>query len=178
MSFKSSIKTSDQTEAKGVAARVEETIRLLERGRLELPAGADAGIFILSDGKASAEQRYTLGDLLKLYQKILPQGAKAETPLNTEEIHISHLLRHFKKTKFAQSITAADMQACVHKRLPNMFASPHPRSKSINTFPESRESFGELALRLQCAAFSLGFSNGRRNCSGRSRITRRSHASG
>ena len=142
MSFKRSIKTSDQTEAEGVAARVEETVRLLERGRLELPAGADAGVFILSDGKlngkASAEQRYTLDDLLKLYQKSLPQGAKAETTLNTEEIHISHLLGHFKKTKFAQSITTADMQAYVDKRLRDTYRDkiirPDTVKKEVATF--------------------------------------------
>ena len=78
--FKRSVKTNDQTEAEGVAARVEETIRLLERGRLEMPSGADPGVFILSDGKlngkSSAERGQTLEALLALYRKSLPKGAR------------------------------------------------------------------------------------------------------
>ena len=36
---------------------MEETIRLLKRGRIELPPGADAGTFILSDGKLNGKTR-------------------------------------------------------------------------------------------------------------------------
>ncbi len=43
-------KTIDAVEAAGVVARVAETIRFLERGRLEMPADADPGVFIMSDG--------------------------------------------------------------------------------------------------------------------------------
>ena len=49
--FKRSLKTGDRREAEAVLGRVEETIRLLERGRLDLPRNSDPGVFILSDGK-------------------------------------------------------------------------------------------------------------------------------
>lgn len=39
--YKRSVKTADQAEAAGVVARVDETIRLLERGRLEMPTVED-----------------------------------------------------------------------------------------------------------------------------------------
>ena len=49
--YKRSLKTTEKREAEAVVGRVEETIRLLERGRIDIPLGADPGVFILSDGK-------------------------------------------------------------------------------------------------------------------------------
>ncbi len=133
--FKRSIKSKDQTEAEGVAARVEETIRLLERGRIEMPAGADPGVFILSDGKlngkSSAGRGQTLDGLLAVYRKSLPKGAKAQTTLNTEETHTSHLLRHIRKTKLAQSVTTADMQMYVEKRLRDSYRGKPIRPDTV-----------------------------------------------
>jgi hypothetical protein len=51
-----SLGTADEKQANGVKAQVEETLWLLKRGRLSLPAGAgpdEAAIFILSGGKAT-----------------------------------------------------------------------------------------------------------------------------
>ncbi len=50
-SYKRSLKTTDRYEAMTVKGRVEETIRLLERGRLEMPLNADPAAYIMSDGK-------------------------------------------------------------------------------------------------------------------------------
>lgn len=119
--YKRSLKTRDAKEAQGIVGRVEETIRLLERGRMELPVGAEPGIFILSDGKlhgkSLAEQQHTLEGLLRLYLKSVPKGSKAHTTLKTEETHVSNLLRHLRKSKLVQSVTMADVQAYVEKRM-------------------------------------------------------------
>ena len=84
--FKRSLKTSDRREAKAVLGRVEETIRLLERGRLDLPSDSDPGLFILSDGKlngkAVAPKGYSLAGLVRLYLQSLPEGAKAHSTLS------------------------------------------------------------------------------------------------
>lgn len=53
--YKRSVKTGNDEEAQAVKSRVEETLRLLERGRLEIPPGADPGRFILSDGKMNGK---------------------------------------------------------------------------------------------------------------------------
>jgi len=140
--FKRSIKTHDAGEAEGVVARVEETIRLLERGRLDLPPNADPGVFIMSDGKLNgkqtAKQGYTLHILLNLYKKSLPNGAKEQTTLKTEETHISHLLRHLKGSKIAQSVTVANMQNYVDRRLRDSYRDkpirPDTVKKEVATF--------------------------------------------
>jgi hypothetical protein len=54
--YKRSLRTSDSREARGLKGRVEETILLLERGRLEMPNDADPATFILSDGKLAKKQ--------------------------------------------------------------------------------------------------------------------------
>ena len=52
--LKKTVKTESRREAEGVLARFEENIDLLERGRIELPSGADIGTFLLSDGKLAS----------------------------------------------------------------------------------------------------------------------------
>ena len=51
---KRSLKTNDPKEAKAVVARIEETIRLVERGRLDMPTDADPVAFVMSDGKQTS----------------------------------------------------------------------------------------------------------------------------
>jgi integrase len=140
--YKRSLKTRDVKEAQGILGRVEETIRLLERGRLDLPPGAEPGVFILSDGKlhskSSAERQHTVDALLNLYLKSVPKDSKANTTLKTEETHVSHLLRHLRKSKLAQSVTMGDMQTYVEKRLRDAYRDkpirPDTVKKEVATF--------------------------------------------
>jgi hypothetical protein len=46
-SINRSLKTNDRREAEAIRGRVNETILLLERGRLEMPPNADPAAFIL-----------------------------------------------------------------------------------------------------------------------------------
>ena len=68
-----------------MAARVEGNGTALGTGRLEMPADADPGVFIMSDGKqvkkTVSERADTLEELLATYQKSIPPGAKAETTI-------------------------------------------------------------------------------------------------
>ena len=50
--FKRSLHTRKQDAADGLARRIEENIKLADRGILTIPAGADIPTFLLSDGKA------------------------------------------------------------------------------------------------------------------------------
>jgi len=49
--LKKTVKTASRRQAEGVLARFEESLDLLERGRIELPAGAAVGTFLMSDGR-------------------------------------------------------------------------------------------------------------------------------
>lgn len=140
--FKRSLKTSEEREALSILGRVEETIRLMERGRLDLPPDADPGVFILSDGKlnrkATTEQGRTVRNLVTLYQKSLPKDSKAPTTLKTEDTHVSHLLKHLRASKLAQTVTAADMQTYIERRLRDKYRDkpirPDTVKKEVATF--------------------------------------------
>ena len=54
LKFKKALRTCDARAADARLHRVDENIRLLESGRLELPSDADVATFLLSDGKLNA----------------------------------------------------------------------------------------------------------------------------
>ena len=118
--FKRSLKTGDEKEALSVKGRVEETIRLLERGRLELPPGADPARFILSDGKMTAkpvvQKALTLAGLFDLYDGGMPEGAKEANTRTTERLHCKHLRRIIGGETPVQTLTAAEFQCYVENR--------------------------------------------------------------
>ena len=140
--YKRSLETDDRREAQAILGRVEETLRLLDRGRLEIPADADPGSFILSDGKPngkpSSPRTMTVKSLLQSYQKSIPEGAKADTTLRTEETHVSHLLNHLPVGRSAQTVTTAEMQRYVDKRLCDKYRGkrigPGTVKKEVATF--------------------------------------------
>lgn len=84
---KRSFKTKDEDTAKVILGCVEETIRLLDQGRIEIPAGVDPGRFILNDGKVPpkivTQKSMTLAELFASYQAALPEGAKEANTLIT-----------------------------------------------------------------------------------------------
>lgn len=118
--FKRSIKTKDEKTALGVQARVEETVRLLEQGRLEVPPGADPAAFILSDGKRTGKsvrsKSLTLGELIDRYQQSLPEGVKELNTLTTEHCHCKHLRRILGNDKPIHNLTAGELQRYCDQR--------------------------------------------------------------
>jgi integrase len=116
-----SLKTKDETKANRQLAFVEETLHDLERGKLELPQGADIARFVISGGKMTARSTYikpiTLKDLFERYVKDLPKGKKEATTRYTEEIHMNHLLRHFGEKSSVTNLTDPKvLQGYVRKR--------------------------------------------------------------
>ncbi len=115
-----SLKTEDEREARASLHRFEENLRLLERGRLELPAGADLGVFLLSDGKLNhrpvVEKPLTLKEMLDHYVEKHPEGAKEASTRYTEGIHIDHLARIIGAATPARTINADALQAYVDAR--------------------------------------------------------------
>jgi hypothetical protein len=118
--YKRSLKTKEEGEALAVKVRVEETLRLIERGRLEIPPGADPARFILSDGKLNGkpviEQALTLDDQFALYRKALPEGAKEKNTITTERLHCKHLLRILGSQIAVQSLGTEDFQKYADQR--------------------------------------------------------------
>lgn len=118
--FSRTLKTGNAKKAEAGKARLEENLADLERGRLELPPGADLLTFLLSDGKLQQkvriEKELTLGDFFKQYRGDLPEGAKESSTRYTEEIHIAHLLRLIGTATAVRAITTDALQEYVKAR--------------------------------------------------------------
>jgi integrase len=116
--YRRSLKTKDERRAQGICGRVEETISLIQTGRLSVPPEADPGTFILSDGKleqkpsveAPAAPKATIGTLLTVYQSELPDGAKEKNSLRTERIHLRHVARLLGEDTSLDAIDLAGAQ--------------------------------------------------------------------
>jgi len=118
--FVRSLKTSDEDEALGRKLRVEENIRLIESGRLQVPVGADLVMFLLSDGKLTkkpaVEASLTLTALFTAFFEQLPEGSIEKTTIRTMKIHQGHLERILGKRFVVQDLLQDDLQSYVTKR--------------------------------------------------------------
>ena len=82
--YQRSLRTKAKAEADGVLARVQGTLRMIARGYLRVPVDADAGLFIISDGRVANHPKATpatptLGELFQHYFRHIATGAKEES---------------------------------------------------------------------------------------------------
>lgn len=140
--FKRSLRTRLEGAAAAALSRIEETIGLLERGRLDMPPGTDIGTYIISDGKRTRKpekpKMTTLDDLFRRYVAELPSGTKEESTRAGEDIHIKHLKRHLKASRNVHSLTPADLQTYIARRSKDVWnekpIQPETIKKEITTF--------------------------------------------
>ncbi|MEO2034379.1 MAG: site-specific integrase [Planctomycetaceae bacterium] len=118
--FVRSLRTVDEDEAFTRKVRLEENIRLVESGRLEIPAGADVITFLLSDGKLSekpvANATLTLSALFTKFFEAIPEGNLEDSTLSGMQRHRRHLLRLLGNRFAVQQLTLKDLQEYVSKR--------------------------------------------------------------
>ena len=109
-----SVKAAERKDAEACLVRLEENLRLVERGRLAVPDGADIGLFLMSDGrlekKGSVVRPVRLAGLFETYRTAFTAGAKEVIPRAMEDIHLSHLARLIGGETPAASITAGTGQ--------------------------------------------------------------------
>lgn len=140
--FQRTLKTASRRQAQAAAARVEDTIRLIEQGRIEVPDDVDPGDFILSDGRLVKPQPQTapvrLNELFELYKSSLPSGVKEEQTLAGEQIHFRHLVKHFGAKRIVQSIGLPDVQQYVAARSSDVYRG---RSITVDTIRKELSTF-------------------------------------
>ncbi len=118
--FRRSCKTGSEKDARGVKARVEDIIRLLKLGRIEIPHDADPGVWIMSDGKLTTKPKLTasqprrLSEICEAY--LADQLAKAESTVACEKIHTGHLKRILGESTELATITLNVVQGYVVAR--------------------------------------------------------------
>ena len=92
-----SVKAADRKEVEAGLVRLEENLRLVERGRLVIPDGADVGLYLVSDGrleqKVEIARTTRLAELFRTYRENFTVGVKEKITRKMEDIHLKHLLR-------------------------------------------------------------------------------------
>jgi len=118
--FKRSLKTASDTDAENAKRHIDENIRLVERGILTIPPGADVPDFLLSDGKVTKPieiaTTVTLGSLVDQYEKAVSGGAVEDSTLYTIRIHAKHLKRILGEELDVRLITRDHLQQYINTR--------------------------------------------------------------
>lgn len=121
--LKKTVKTTDRGNAETALARFKENLHLLERGRLELPPGADIGAFLLSDGKLNGQPAatppphiLTLGELRDAYVEVHSNGAMEENSLATVCMHLRNVIATLGGSFRIGSLTQGDLQKHIDRR--------------------------------------------------------------
>ena len=120
--FKPSLKTKSSRRAEQSRAVAEETIGLLETGRIALPEGArrsQVTQFILSGGKVTEKptvsREASLSEVVEEYFKSYTTG-KDELTVAGEHVHADHLSRVIGKGKSFSEITTDVLQEYAGER--------------------------------------------------------------
>jgi integrase len=109
-----------EREAQSCLDRLEESLRFVDRGLLEVPVDSDLGRFLVSGGKLNGKPALkaplTLGELLNRYQAEHPDGVKESSTRSTESIHIAHLVRLIDPKTAVSTVTTEALQGYVNAR--------------------------------------------------------------
>ena len=120
--FKPSLKTTIESKAKAKQAVIEETLQLIDTGRIPLPANAthqEVINFILSGGKQTAKPNLSatanFNSVVDQYFAAYTAGKEPST-IAGERIHTDHLLRLIGEKTLIASISSDTLQKYAAKR--------------------------------------------------------------
>lgn len=119
--LKKSLRTSNQRTAEARLLQLEENIRLVEKGRMEIPDDVDIVEFLLSDGKVDGKPRRkktlrTLKQFRTAFLDSIPEGSLEASTLSGMGIHFDHLERVLGKSFSLPALTLEDLQGYVDSR--------------------------------------------------------------
>ena len=130
-----SVKAGDRQEAEACLVRREENLRLVERGRLAVPVGADIGLFLMSDGrldrKVAVVRPVRLAEMFETYRTQFTAGAKEPITQAMEDIHQNHLARLLGGETAVVAITAGTVQQFVDVRSRELHRSHPVKPKTV-----------------------------------------------
>jgi hypothetical protein len=146
--FKRSLKTSHPNEARAAISRIEENIRLVERGLLTLPEDADVVAFLLSDGRVPArivvQMPTTLSSLFAQYREEIRRDSIEENSWATINLHLRHVERVLGKRLPLHEVTLTKLQEYVDRRAAE--SGKRPRLVSPTTIRKEMATFSSVWL--------------------------------
>lgn len=171
------LKTGDEDAARASLAKFEETLGDVLRGRLELPDGADVGLFLLSDGKldkkpvpVAAPPAVTVEGLFDLYRTQLTPGSKEANTRKCEGVHMRHLARLLGGRTPVAELSPAAVQSYVDRRAAEKYhGKPSSRRPSgRRSRPSSPSGTGRTAAGTRAGRARRRGSRSRRGARSRS----------
>lgn len=130
-----SLNATDQRDAEACLVRLEENLRLVERGRLAIPDGADVGLFLLTDGrldkKVRVERAVRLAEMFDTYRTEFTAGAKEAITREMENIHLNHLTRLIGGDTPVAAVTAGVIQQFVDARSRELHRGHPVKAKTV-----------------------------------------------
>lgn len=140
---KRSLHTNSETEANTRLTRLEENLRLIASGRIDIPDDADPVEFLLADCKIAQKPAFkkphSLASLCTHFFASIPNGNIEANTLKTMKIHTRHLRRHLGDRFSVRSLNLEDLQGYVSKRekekgLRGKGVGPTTIKKELTTF--------------------------------------------
>jgi integrase len=133
--FTVNLKSAGRKDAEACRARLEENLRLVERGRLTVPTGADLGLYLLSDGKLERKVEIvrvpTLAAMFEKYQTTFTAGAKEAITRRMEDVHIKHLTRIIGGDTPISAVVAGTVQQFIDTRSRETYKGHPIKPKSV-----------------------------------------------
>jgi integrase len=124
--FKRSLKTKSHSRAIARKARLEETIHLVECGRLHVPSDVDHAAFLLSDGKTNEKKEVggtavatpplSLKSVFDAFFAAIPDGNLEQNTLDGMHQHKRHLLRILGSEAPFRALNREHLQRYVNRR--------------------------------------------------------------
>lgn len=117
--YKRSLRTKQRRQALALKARLEDTIQLINAGRVELPESADIPTFLLSDGKLASKlvvRETRLRELFDRYFDSMPEGNLEPGTVYMMKIHSRTLERILGKQFSLKLLSFNGLQRYVNKR--------------------------------------------------------------
>ena len=119
--FRTSLKTTERRVANAAVSRVDENLRLVETGRLELPSDTrELPTFLLSDGKLNEKPTLScvtsFSEVFGAYLAAMSNGSMESNSLDTIKIHTNHLRRILGSELSIKVLSFADLQKYVDLR--------------------------------------------------------------
>jgi hypothetical protein len=97
--FKRFLKSGARREAHGIAAAVQRTINLIERGDLSLPNGVDVATFLIADSwverplKVAPTVDTSLAAVVEAYLSSITEGSLEQSTIGTLTTHLHYFRR-------------------------------------------------------------------------------------
>lgn len=137
--FKRSLRTKSDRQANAACLRLEENVRLVELGRLELPSGTDIPAFLLTDGRLNGKpeipKAVSLSKLFSEYRDSLPADSVEAETLRVAKIHAGHFEGFFGKRFQIENLSHQDLQDYVNHRAKR----PGHRGKPLSAITIKKE---------------------------------------